>query len=122
MWALKKARELECTKNFKASTWWVTAFKRSHRIVGRKITKFVSKKDVMDKEAIEESALDFVIDTMPLIEEFGRENNVGVPALQPKGVLVVDSWSTFTVDNIMKCVPEGVELRVQQIPPHRVQL
>jgi len=73
-WAFQKARELECTNHFKASTWWLTQFKRTHRIVGRKITKFVSKKDVREKAAIQDSALDFVIDTMPLMNEFGLDN------------------------------------------------
>ncbi|KAE8751167.1 hypothetical protein FOCC_FOCC002251 [Frankliniella occidentalis] len=218
-WALQKGRELGCTNHFKASTWWLTQFKRTHKIVGRKITKFVSKKDIRDKTAIEDSALDFVIDTMPLLDEFGLDNvynsdqsgfqyeihcgrtladkgqkkveiiaqsknalthsytimptmsasgvlieplymvlqekdgrfgpevektmyrppnvliaasksgkmgafhldqwmqNICVPTVGRKGVLVVDSWSTFTHDNIMKSVPEETELKIQQIPP-----
>lgn len=44
--------------------------------MSRKVTKFVSKKDIRNKEPIQESALNFLIDTMPLLEEFGKENVV----------------------------------------------
>lgn len=72
-WARKMARELQCAK-FKASISWAQRFKAKNRIVSRKITKFVSKKDLKEKEKIQDKALDFVLQTMPLLDEYGREN------------------------------------------------
>ncbi|KAE8739814.1 hypothetical protein FOCC_FOCC014682 [Frankliniella occidentalis] len=74
-WALKKARDLQCNQ-FKASDSWVYNFKKHHRIVSRKITKFVSKKEVRDREAIKDLALDFVINAIPLVEEYGPDRIV----------------------------------------------
>jgi len=65
--ALIKAREINCT-NFKASETWANSFKRKHNIVSRKITKFVSQKDVTEKETIEDKALDFVLESRELFE------------------------------------------------------
>ena len=44
-WALAIARNVNCS-NFKASGTWLLNFKRAHKIVPRKITKFVSKADL----------------------------------------------------------------------------
>ncbi|KAK3908570.1 Pogo transposable element with KRAB domain [Frankliniella fusca] len=215
--ALIKAREINCT-NFKASETWANSFKRKHNIVSRKITKFVSQKDVTEKETIEDKALDFVLESrelfethagdtivntdqsgfelemhagrtldvkgvkkveiiaqsksalthsytiMPTVTASGklleplymvlREDsgtfgprisetmfrppnvflsasksgkmgvkhldeyiqNVAVPNLAPRGVLVVDSWSAFSDENIMRNIPDNMELVIKQIP------
>lgn len=44
-WALAIARDVKCA-NFKASGKWLLNFKRMHKIVSRKITKFVSNADI----------------------------------------------------------------------------
>ncbi|KAE8739419.1 hypothetical protein FOCC_FOCC015087 [Frankliniella occidentalis] len=215
--ALLKAREINCT-NFKASESWADLFKKKHNIVSRKITKFVSKKDLTDKEIIKDKALDFVLESMELFDTHDRDKivntdqsgfelemhsgrtldtkgvkkveiiaqsksalthsytimptvtasgklleplymvlredsgtfgpivsktmfrpanvflsasksgkmglkhldkyieNVAVPNLAPRGVLVVDSWSAFSDDNIMKSIPGDMELVIKQIP------
>ena len=47
-WALLKAQAVNLI-GFKASEKWLREFKSKHRIVSRKITKFVSKSDVVNR-------------------------------------------------------------------------
>ncbi|CAO4375620.1 unnamed protein product [Caenorhabditis nigoni] len=47
-------------EKFVASKHWITDWKKSHRIVSRKITKFVTRRCLKDKEVILKSAEDFV--------------------------------------------------------------
>jgi len=42
--------------------------------------------------------------------------NVAVPNLAPRGVLVVDSWSAFSNENIMQSIPDDMESVIRQIP------
>ena len=70
--ALQRAREVGCSR-FKASERWATNFKLKHNIVSRKITKFVSKKDVVEKEKIKDAALDFVLGAQPIIQKLGAD-------------------------------------------------
>ncbi|EFO93515.1 hypothetical protein CRE_01347 [Caenorhabditis remanei] len=47
-------------ENFRASQSWISRWKRSHRIVSRRITKFITRKCFLNMAAIEKSAEDFV--------------------------------------------------------------
>nr|pir hypothetical protein F30F8.4 - Caenorhabditis elegans [Caenorhabditis elegans] len=46
-------------QNFKASQSWITRWKQSHRIVSRRVTKFVTRKCLINKDAIKKNADDF---------------------------------------------------------------
>jgi hypothetical protein len=67
-WALQEAQQIGVI-GFKASRSWLHLFKRSHAIVGRKITKFVTRVMVEESEDIDERAATFVAATKPLILE-----------------------------------------------------
>ena len=58
-WALRKAQEISLN-DFVASEHWLRGFKYNHKICSRKITKFVTKKDVENEELTIESANNFV--------------------------------------------------------------
>jgi hypothetical protein len=55
---------------FEASSTWVTAFKRKHKIKQRKITKYVSKRDIATMEETVEAAEKFQRQTKLLISKF----------------------------------------------------
>ena len=59
-------------ENFKASLTFINKFKRSYRIVSRKITKFVTKKMTENDVLIRQSGQDF----LHRVNEFLRDNNV----------------------------------------------
>ncbi|EGT55375.1 hypothetical protein CAEBREN_20315 [Caenorhabditis brenneri] len=46
--------------SFVAIQTWITKWKKSHRIVSRKVTKFTTRKCMINKEAIQKTADDFV--------------------------------------------------------------
>ncbi|KAG5310829.1 GVQW3 protein, partial [Acromyrmex insinuator] len=48
-------------------------FKKSHRIVSRKITKFVTRRTIEDSIELQNIANDFLKTVKPLIEQFGSE-------------------------------------------------
>ena len=73
MWVARAAKEVDLT-DFKASRSWLLRMKRSSRTVSRKITEFVSRAQLVDKDTIVASASSFVSDTKPLIEEAGKQN------------------------------------------------
>lgn len=58
-WGITRARELNIL-DFRASNTWLLNFKRRHNIVSRKITKQVSRKNVIDKPIIENTVNSFV--------------------------------------------------------------
>ena len=58
-WTLRKAKEISLN-DFLASEHWLRSFKYNHKICSRKITKFVTKKDVENEELTIESANNFV--------------------------------------------------------------
>ena len=58
-WGLKKAAELGDT-SFLAGDRWLYEFKKRHHVVSRKISKLVTKRDVLNKDDINQSAEDFV--------------------------------------------------------------
>ncbi|XP_011702627.1 PREDICTED: uncharacterized protein LOC105458780 [Wasmannia auropunctata] len=55
---------------FQASSTWVTVFKRKHKIKQRKITKFVSKRDIATLEETVQAAEKFQRQTKCLISKF----------------------------------------------------
>jgi len=60
---------------FKASHSWVSTFKKSHRIVSRKIMKFVTRRTIEDSTELQNIQLMIFLETVkPLIEQFGCEN------------------------------------------------
>ncbi|XP_071641522.1 uncharacterized protein [Temnothorax longispinosus] len=74
-WALQAQKEIEnLNPIFKASPSWIARFKKSHRIVSRKVTKFVTRKTLEDFVDLQKTANDFLETVKPLIEQFGSEN------------------------------------------------
>lgn len=74
-WALQAKKELGFDDvRFKASDTWLYKFKTVHRIVSRKINKFVTKKTIEMKESINEECGKFITEVRPYIREFGAEN------------------------------------------------
>ena len=53
---------------------WVLRFKKSHRIVSKKIMKFVIKKTIEDSVNLQNTADDFLKTVKPFIKQFGSEN------------------------------------------------
>ena len=74
-WALKAYND-EGNKNilFKASRSCVHNFKKTHHIVSRKITKFVTRKTLEDDEKLKTIAQKFVQEVKPLVKEYGPDN------------------------------------------------
>lgn len=70
--ALKHAREINCAR-FKASERWATDFKSKHRIVSRKITKFVTTRDLILKPDVEAAALDYVLEVQDTLNTVGSD-------------------------------------------------
>jgi len=59
---------------FKASHNWVSRFKKTHRIVSRKVTNFVTRRTLEDSVNLQKTTDDFLDTVKPLIEQFGSEN------------------------------------------------
>lgn len=73
-WALQAQNIIgELNPLFKASDSWITRFKKSHRIVSRKITKFITKKTVEDLDNLQQASDNFVNIVKSLIEKHGPE-------------------------------------------------
>lgn len=68
-WALIKKREVNLS-DFVASDFWLVCFKRKHRIVSRKITKYVSVPQVEEQQSLEEIGRDFVENAVGKFEEY----------------------------------------------------
>jgi hypothetical protein len=74
-WALQAQKDIGHEDfRFKASKHWVKNFKRAHRIVGRKINKFITKKTIEGADYLQKKADEFVIEVKNLIQEKGIEN------------------------------------------------
>ncbi|XP_071572277.1 uncharacterized protein [Temnothorax nylanderi] len=74
-WALQAQKEIgNLNPIFKASPSWIARFKKSHRIVSRKVTKFVTRKTLEDSVDLQKTTNDFLETVKPLIEQFGSEN------------------------------------------------
>lgn len=72
-WALQKKHELNMTW-FKAGRWWVWQFKKTHNIVSRKITKFVSVSSIHEGTDLEEQCESFLNSVKPRILRYGVSN------------------------------------------------
>ena len=70
---LKKARGVG-DDTFVASDHWLHNFKQRHGIYSRKITKWVTKSEVENKETIDQTADDFVLEVQKMLPEYRPEN------------------------------------------------
>jgi hypothetical protein len=68
-WALSKAKT-ENIDGFKASSYWLLNFKKRNGISSRKVTKFVSHREVVDKSIIKQTADDFVAEATKHIPKY----------------------------------------------------
>ena len=59
---------------FKASKHWICNFKKAHRIISRKINKFVNKKTFQEAEYLQSAANKFVIKVKQTFQEKGLES------------------------------------------------
>lgn len=74
-WGLRAKIELGYNDlNFKASSTWVSNFKIAHRIVSRKINKFLTKKTLEQADKLQLSAQEFVQNITQQIPIYGLEN------------------------------------------------
>jgi len=67
--AIRKARDMKLT-NFVASSFWVLNFKRRHHITSRKVTKFVTKNYVDDREKVIKEEKIFLQKAEEIIPQF----------------------------------------------------
>ncbi|CAF4436366.1 unnamed protein product, partial [Rotaria sp. Silwood2] len=72
-WALQKAREINDT-TFRASDNWVLIFKRRHALCSRKITKLITKREVVDANTISNFANDFISKIKKLLPHYQHSN------------------------------------------------
>jgi hypothetical protein len=68
-WAIKKLNEISL-QNFDASKRWIWKFKHQHRIVSRKITKFVTRNYSKERDDQISTANLFVNSTKLLLKDF----------------------------------------------------
>ncbi|CAF3780597.1 unnamed protein product [Rotaria sp. Silwood1] len=68
-WALSQAK-IENIDDFKASDYWLLNFKKRNGISSRKVTKFVSHREVVDKSIIKQTADDFVAEATKHIPKY----------------------------------------------------
>lgn len=74
-WALQAQKRIGYEDiRFKASNHWLNRFKKTHRIVSRKINKFVTRKTLESAAELEKHANEFVTDVKQCAEEIGMEN------------------------------------------------
>ena len=108
-WALKAYKE-QGNDNmvFKASRKWVNNFKKAHRIVSRKVTKFVTRTTIEDDEVLKVRATDFVKEVKPLSVRIGPDNIYNSD--QSEFQLEIHSGRTLAVQGTKKveCVVQSV--------------
>jgi len=74
-WALQAQKQIgSIDVRFRASNNWINRFKKSHRIVSRKINKFVTRKALENVEELEKLANEFVREVKQHAAEIGMEN------------------------------------------------
>ena len=67
-WALRKANEINFCE-FTASNKWIWKFKKTYKIVSRKITKFVTLKSFNEQYNIEKNANEFIQNCKPYFDK-----------------------------------------------------
>lgn len=74
-WALQAQKEIGSEDfRFKASANWLLKFKKAHRIVSRKVNKFITKKILESGPELETKANEFVADVKSCIQTIGLQN------------------------------------------------
>ncbi|XP_046611010.1 uncharacterized protein LOC124300723 [Neodiprion virginianus] len=74
-WAFHAQKEIRHTDfRFKASHTWINSFKAAHRIVSRKIHKFITSKTIEDGKVLEQQIQKFVYDVKLNIRTYGLSN------------------------------------------------
>lgn len=74
-WALQAQKEIGSEDfRFAASYSWLKRFKKAHRIVSRKVNKFITKKTIENADELEKLANDFVIDVKQIAQKIGMQN------------------------------------------------
>jgi hypothetical protein len=74
-WALKAQKEIGLENmRFKASKNWLLKFKKAHRIVSRKVNKFVTTKTLQDSGELIKRANDFINTVKEEINKYGIKN------------------------------------------------
>lgn len=74
-WALQAQKEIGHEDfRFKASEKWLRSFKAAHRIVSRKINKFITSKTIEDRQILEKQSEKFIHDVKHNIKSYGLSN------------------------------------------------
>lgn len=74
-WALQAKKEIGFDDiRFKASKHWLLKFKQAHRIVSRKINKFITRKTLESSAELKSKADEFVADIQSCIPSIGLQN------------------------------------------------
>ncbi len=76
-WALSQAK-LEDIDDFTASQHWLFNFKKRNGISSRKVTTFISHREVLDKSVIEKAADDFVTEAIKFIPKYKLDSVLNV--------------------------------------------
>lgn len=72
-WALQKKFELNMDW-FKASSKWILEFKRRHRIVSRKITKYITEKSISNEQNLQQQCQNFIDQVKSQLSIHGASN------------------------------------------------
>ena len=76
-WTLKAYKELgDNSMIFKASRKWLYNFRKTHRIVSRKVTKFITRKTIEDLEVLKTKATEFVNLINPSVTRYGYRKQI----------------------------------------------
>jgi hypothetical protein len=74
-WALELGNEVGLSRDeFKASDTWILQFKRRFKISSRRITKFVTKRQYLSQEEIENKSIAFTLECRDKCANFRRSN------------------------------------------------
>lgn len=74
-WALEFGREEGLSLDeFQASDSWILNFKNKYRISSRKVTKFVTRRQFVNQEELEDNAITFTLECRDKFKDFDRNN------------------------------------------------